>query len=91
MKNLYKLSTGLGTYYVIANDPTEAQYSLEEVFRKQDYGFDHKRKVTNIELIAESFKPDFRDSTKPFLSDDKRLFIVEDWLKQKQRKEEKNA
>ncbi len=80
MKNLYLVSTsGLGQFYVIANDPTEAEKALIKIFDDQDYGFKKDRRVTNIQwLAAEAFKPDYRK--KPFLSDkETRLLIVQHW------------
>ena len=62
MKNLYLLSTaGLGQYYAIANDPTEAQNTLTNIFDDQDYGFIKDRRITKIEWLADAFKPDFRE------------------------------
>ena len=81
MKNLYLISTsGLGQFHVIANDPTEAEKALIKIFDDQDYGFKKDRRVTNIEWLAEAFKPDYRDGKKPFLSDkETRLLIVQHW------------
>ena len=81
MENLYLLSTeGLGQFHVIANDPTEAQNALTKIFNDQDYGFKKDRRITNIEWLAESFKPDYRDAKKPFLSDKgTKLLIVSKW------------
>lgn len=82
MKNLYLISTnGLGQFYVIANDPTEAEKALIKIFDDQDYGFKKDRRVTNIQWLAEeAFKPDYQDNKKPFLSDkETRLLIVQHW------------
>lgn len=80
MKNLYLVSTrGLGQFYVIANDPTEAEKALIKIFDDQDYGFKKDRRVTNIQWLAEAFKPDY--NKKPFLSDrETRLLIVQHWV-----------
>jgi len=82
MKNLYLITTkGLGDYYVIANDPTEAQDSLIKIFNAQNYGNSKNRKIINIKWLSESFYSDLLDKSKPFLSNkDNRLLIVEYWL-----------
>ena len=51
--NLYKLSNGLGSWWVIEKDPTSAQEDLESRLNNKGYGYRDKRKVTQIELIAE--------------------------------------
>ena len=81
MENLYLITTkGLGQFHVIANDPTEAQNALIKIYKDQDYGFEPDRYVTNIQWLAESFKPDYSDNTKPFLScKETRLLIVQNW------------
>lgn len=80
MKKLYLLSTGLGDYYVIADDPTEAQSALEDLFTGLDYGFDSQRRVENIKLITSAFSPDYRDKTIPSVGkDNEKLFIISDW------------
>lgn len=81
MKILYELTTGLGDYYVLASDPTEAEVELLKIFNDQDYGFSKQRKVTNIKFISSEFKPAFNDKTKPFLSDESNLLIVDRWRK----------
>lgn len=81
MDNLYLLkTTGLGYFHVIANDPTEAQNSLEEILAAQDYGFVRERRVIQIELLTSGLRPSLMDKSKPFLSDkERRLLIVEKW------------
>lgn len=51
---LYKLVTGFtnGEYYVLANDPTEAESKLNKYV--DGYGFTDDRKVKSIHIIAES-------------------------------------
>ncbi len=53
---LYRLDTKLsdGTYWVLANDPTDAETKLSTFLYKHDYGFSNDRKVTSIMPIAES-------------------------------------
>lgn len=51
--NLYKLTNGLGDYWVVSTDPTAAQDRLHQVLEYGDYGFRDERKVKNVELIAE--------------------------------------
>ena len=56
---LYKLINGLGEYYVIANDPTEAEQKLKTVLDAGNgYGFERKRKVTGIDIIADEITKD---------------------------------
>ncbi len=82
MENLYLLTTnGLGDYYVLANDPTEAQKALIKILDDQNYGLYNDRRVINIKWITESFGKSLNDETKPFLSDkSKRLLIVKHWV-----------
>lgn len=51
--NLYKLTTRLEDYWVVAEHPTQAETKLKELLDKNDYGFTSSRKVRTIELIAE--------------------------------------
>ena len=81
MKKLYLLTTrGLGDFYVIAENPTQAEENLIKIFDDQDYGFSKDRVVTNISFIAKAFKPDYRNAEKPFLFDGSTLLIVDDWI-----------
>jgi len=58
--NLYLLTTeGLGDFYLVANNPLEAQKKLEGELNKADYGFDYKRKVKVIKHLAEELKDSF--------------------------------
>lgn len=51
---LYRLTTkGLGDYWVVAKDPTDAETKLKHILDSKDYGFTDGRKVTTIEVIAE--------------------------------------
>lgn len=51
---LYKLINELGDYWVIANDPTEAEKKLMKVLDDgEGYGFTSKRIVKQIHLVAE--------------------------------------
>lgn len=52
---LFRLETvGLGDYWVIANDPTEAEIALGKILDGSNYGFYEKRTVKTINYIAES-------------------------------------
>lgn len=51
---LYKLENGLGVYWTIAKDPTEAQNKVESYLNNADYGFSEKRKVFQIAVMAEA-------------------------------------
>lgn len=83
MENLYPLTTaGLGDYYVLAKDPTEAQNALRKILDDQDYGISDKREVVLIKLISKGFRPKCSHPLKPFLSgSNERLLIVRDWIK----------
>ncbi len=82
MENLYLLTTaGLGDYYVLAKDPTEAQNALRKILDDQDYGISDRREVVVIKLISKGFRPAWRDKSQPFLSGGERLLIVRDWIK----------
>ncbi len=51
---LYRLINQLGTYWVIASDPTNAEKKLMKVLDAGDgYGFSSRRTVTEIHLIAD--------------------------------------
>lgn len=56
---LYKLENKIGTYWVIANDPTEAVNKLKGILDKNDYGFYDNRKVNTITVVAESIDNQF--------------------------------
>jgi uncharacterized protein YtpQ (UPF0354 family) len=57
--NLYRLTNGLGVYFVVATDPTAAQAKLYERLNRGDgYGFYEERKVSDIHLIAEQITED---------------------------------
>lgn len=81
MSNLYLVTTkGLGEHYVVAADPAEAENALLAIYNKQNYGYSSDRKITNIKILAESFRPDFRDKENPYLHDkETKLLIVKDW------------
>ena len=51
--DLYLVTTsGLGSFYVVANHPTEAQEKLSTKFSKINYGFQSDRKVLKIEFVT---------------------------------------
>ncbi len=53
MLNLYQLKTiGIGGFYILAEDPTEAQKRLSKILDKSDYGVFTDRDIVNIRLIA---------------------------------------
>lgn len=49
---LYRLTCALGSFYVAAAHPTDAEHRLTDLLTRADYGFFEKRKVTSIELLA---------------------------------------
>lgn len=71
--NLYLLTNSIGTFYVLGIDPTSAQVKLEALLDKADYGLSGHRKVTNIELVAESLG-EFPEG-RPFFSSGHRLIL----------------
>lgn len=74
--NLYLLSTKkLDDFYLLANNPLEAQTSLEHELNKADYGFYDDRKVVNIRLLAEEIEV-ANKSDKLNFSSKKKLIIV---------------
>lgn len=78
MKNLYILTTkGLGDFFVLANNPTEAQESLLEVLGAGKYGFSDDRIVINIKWITETLRPSLMgENTYNLSNKDARLLIV---------------
>lgn len=50
---LYKIENGIGTYWVVAEDLTEADEKLTKVLDYADYGFIAQRKTITITVIAE--------------------------------------
>ena len=73
--NLYLLTNELGDWYVIAEDPTSAQRDLESRLDLEDYGFRKKRKVTQIELLAEELTSGL--NSKWFFSSENTLLLPE--------------
>lgn len=63
---LFQCINKIGTFYVIADDFTEAKLLLEAKLREADYGLDIDREVSEIEVLSHevtnSFngKPNFR-------------------------------
>lgn len=50
---LYLLETkGLGHFYIVSIDPTNAEKTLTDNLDKADYGFTSDRVVLNIEVLA---------------------------------------
>ena len=50
---LYKLVNGIGTYWVIAKDPTEAENKLMTILNDSDYGLSSQRIVKEIHFVAD--------------------------------------
>ena len=50
---LYKITNGIGDYWVIAKHPTEAEEKLLKLLNEADYGFDDNRKAKNISIVAD--------------------------------------
>lgn len=56
---LYRLDNGIGSYWVIATDPTSAENKLIKILDINDYGFTEQRKVTCITVIAEAIEENY--------------------------------
>lgn len=56
---LYKIENGIGTYWVVARHPTQAEEKLKIILDKNDYGFTDSRKAKTITVIAESVREDY--------------------------------
>jgi hypothetical protein len=52
-QKLYRLENGLGSFWVIATDPTTAESKLTDILNKGDYGYRADREVKSIHLIAQ--------------------------------------
>ena len=76
MRNLYLLTTlGLGDYYIVAENPKEAEDALMEIFKNQDYGFAKNRRVISIKWLSKELYPALNQEH--FLSDNEaRLLII---------------
>jgi len=67
MKLCLITTIGLGDFYVVASNPTEAENEIEMLLDKADYGFSGERKVVNIKLLAHELsyfpkdRPSFRE------------------------------
>lgn len=51
---LYGLKCGIGYYYVVATDPTDAERMLLKTLNDADYGYSSHREVSQIDVIAEA-------------------------------------
>ena len=59
MKLFQLTTTGLGDYWVVANNPTEAENKLVNILNEYNYGYSTCRKVTIIKIIAEHITDQF--------------------------------
>ena len=71
--NLYLCHNLYGDFYVLAEHPTEAQEKTEAKLDEADYGVFHRRRVTDICLLARLVTNEFNG--KPFFSDGARLIL----------------
>lgn len=72
--NLYLVKTKkLGDYYVIADNPTDAQQKVEGDLTKSAYGFTQDREVEVIQLLAKELQ-DFPEGKPNFSSGNNLLF-----------------
>lgn len=67
MKTLYRITNGIGTYYVVADHPTEAANKLMDVLNQNNYGFFEDRKPKVIEPVAEEIVADHLTNRKLLL------------------------
>jgi hypothetical protein len=56
---LYKIENGIGTYWVIAEHPTEAEEKLQSILDKNNYGFSANRKALSITIVAEAIENNY--------------------------------
>lgn len=72
-KKLYLISTsGLGDFYVISENATEAQTKLEDQLNSASYGGFSGREITNIRILS---KENIGDDNRLFFSENKRLVL----------------
>lgn len=74
MKNkLYLVSTsGLGEFYIVGSDPTQAEEKLLELLKQADYGTLSKRTVVCIKFLAQELSS---FAGKPNFTSDKKLIL----------------
>ena len=86
MLKLYKVTTRKEEWYVIANNPAEAEEVIHQCLGKADYGFDEDRRVINIQWLTDQVVPDFKDFTKPQMYvRDRKLLFASKWMKDEER------
>jgi hypothetical protein len=60
-RTLYRITNKLGNYYVVANDPTEADQALRKILDDENYGSSDERATNTITIMAteivEAHKP----------------------------------
>ena len=72
--NLYLVKTkNLGEFYVIADNPTDAQEKVEGDLTKASYGFDKDRAVVQINVLGKEVQ-DFPRDKPNFSGGDNLLF-----------------
>ena len=68
---LYTLQTkGLGEFYVLADNPHDADTKLQKLFSENNYGYISDRLVMNTRLITEE------TGKKPFVFSEEKRFII---------------
>jgi hypothetical protein len=53
---LYKLTNGIGNYYVVAPDPTSAVKKLEDKLNEASFGWSGNRIVHTIAVVAKEIE-----------------------------------
>ena len=78
--NLYLLTTrGLGEFYCVANDPTQAETMLTRLLDRANYGVFTKRRVVNIQWLSQS-KADVSAELPMFSHKESNLLIYREWM-----------
>lgn len=61
-RTLYRISNRIGDYYVVANDPTEADQALRRILDEENYGSSDERATSTITIMA----TEIVEANKPF-------------------------
>ena len=56
METLYGIKNGIGYYYVVGKDLTDAESKLQRILDHHDYGTSQDRKTKSIDIIATEMK-----------------------------------
>lgn len=72
--NLYRIDTErLQSFFVVANDPTEAEKALINLLNTADYGFSKDRQIKSIHFISQEVR--LWNGSKPNFTELNRLIL----------------